>query len=86
MVTKTHEIITVSRLPIRLGQFLKLIEIASEGGEATTLITSGQVEVNSVTERRRGRKLFAEDQIRILGRVWSIALPENDAKNDDFGA
>jgi ribosome-associated protein len=80
MANKTPEIITVSRLPIRLGQFLKLIEIANEGGEATTLITSGQVEVNSVTEKRRGRKLFAEDQIRIQGRVLSIALPETDRK------
>jgi ribosome-associated protein len=80
MVTKTPEIITVSRLPIRLGQFLKLIEIANDGGEATTLIASGQVEVNAVTERRRGRKLFAEDHIRISGKVWKITMSETERK------
>jgi ribosome-associated protein len=81
MVTTMPEVITVYRLPIRLGQFLKLIEIADDGGEATMLITSGQVEVNAVTERRRGRKLVAEDRIRIMGKVWSIALPETEEKD-----
>lgn len=80
MDAETPEIITVFRLPIRLGQFLKLIEIASDGSEATTLITSGQVEVNAVTETRRGRKLFPEDHIRIRGKVWKIALPETERK------
>jgi ribosome-associated protein len=75
------EVITVYRLPIRLGQFLKLIEIAGDGGEAAMLITSGRVEVNSITERRRGRKLVAEDRIRIRGKVWSIAMPENEEKD-----
>lgn len=70
------QLIIVYRLPIRLGQFLKLIEIANDGGEATSLITNGQVDVNAVTERRRGRKLFAGDHIRIREKVWKIALPE----------
>lgn len=80
MDSKTPELISVFRLPIRLGQFLKLIEIASDGGEATSLIANGHVDVNAVAERRRGRKLFAGDHIGIRGKVWKITSSEFEGK------
>lgn len=51
------------RLPITLGQFLKVCGFASTGGEAKLLITSGAVSVNGETDTRRGRKLIPGDVV-----------------------
>jgi len=53
----------VARLPISLGQFLKLAGLASTGGDAKQLVASGLVRVNSVVETRRGRKLGLGDVV-----------------------
>jgi ribosome-associated protein len=57
------------RLPITLGQFLKLAGLAATGGEAKYLVLSGKVEVNGEVEVRRGRHLAFGD---------SIATPDSD--------
>ena len=41
---------------MKLDQFLKWKNMVSSGGEAKTLIKSGDVKVNGVIEKRRGRK------------------------------
>jgi ribosome-associated protein len=51
------------RLPITLGQFLKVAQLASTGGEAKILIALGAVRVNGEVEQRRGRKLMSGDQV-----------------------
>jgi ribosome-associated protein len=53
------------RLPITLGQFLKVASLASSGGEAKALIGRGSVCVNGETEQRRGRKLVPGDVVRV---------------------
>lgn len=51
------------RLPITLGQFLKVAQLASSGGEAKSLIALGAVHVNGEVEQRRGRKLVGGDRV-----------------------
>ena len=46
---------------IRLEAALKLASVAGSGGMAKQMILDGCVEVNSVIEIRRGRKLYPGD-------------------------
>jgi ribosome-associated protein len=64
--------VPVARLPIRLGQFLKLVAIAEGGGEAAALIAAGLVTVNGDVENRRGRKLVAGDEVAIGDERWRL--------------
>ena len=52
---------------IKLDQFLKLARIVQSGGEAKHLIQSGAVLVNGEVETRRGRKLYPNDVVDVLG-------------------
>ncbi len=67
------ESITVSKLPIRLGQFLKLAEVVQDGFEAKMRINNGEVTVNGKVETKRGRKLQASDEITFGEKTWCIA-------------
>lgn len=60
-------IIEIDRYPIRLGQFLKLANIAQDGLEAKVLIANGQTVVNGAIELRRGRQLNRNDRITLAG-------------------
>jgi ribosome-associated protein len=55
------------QLPITLGQFLKVAQFASTGGEAKVLIAQGAVRVNGEVEERRGRKLVSGDVVQVGG-------------------
>ncbi len=48
---------------VPLGAFLKLAGAADTGGMAKLLIQGGEVRVNGVVERRRGRTLQAGDVV-----------------------
>jgi ribosome-associated protein len=50
---------------IRLGQLLKLADLAGSGGEAKALLETGTVLVNGVPEARRGRQLHAGDEVTV---------------------
>ena len=64
------------RLPITLGQFLKLAGLASTGGEAKYLIVSGRVLVNDLGETKRGRHMQAGDTVRVADEtVVLVAEP-----------
>ncbi len=51
--------------PIRLGQFLKLIDIVQDGFEAKMLIQSGKIKINGHTERQRGKQLQKNDVVQL---------------------
>ncbi len=53
------------RLPITLGQFLKLTGLAPTGGDAKLIISAGRVTVNGLPETRRGRQLEAGATVAI---------------------
>lgn len=55
------------RLPIRLGQFLKLSGLVDTGAEASDLIAGHHVEVDGTIETRRGRQL-AGGEVVVVAR------------------
>jgi ribosome-associated protein len=57
---------------IRLGQALKLSDLAESGGEARALIEEGAVTVNSEVETRRGRQLRHGDVVAVGDDVLRI--------------
>ena len=56
---------------IRLGQFLKLADLAEDGAQARDLIADGEVRVNGEVELRRGRQL-------VRGDVVAVSLPTGE--------
>ncbi len=53
---------------IRLGQLMKLANVADSGGDAKSLLAAGEVQVNGEVETRRGRQLRRGDQVVLLGQ------------------
>lgn len=60
--------------PIELVQFLKFAGLFGSGGEAKLAVTGGQVELNGVTETRKGKKLKAGDKVRVNGQTLVVAV------------
>jgi ribosome-associated protein len=54
--------------PIRLGQFLKLANLAEHGAHAKELLEAGEVQVNGRTETRRGAQLRSGDVVAVGGQ------------------
>lgn len=57
---------------ITLGQFLKLADIISSGGEAKLAVKELDIDVNNEKENRRGRKLYVNDKISVDGNEFVI--------------
>lgn len=52
---------------IALGQFLKLADCISTGGQAKFFLQETVVHINGEPDNRRGRKLYAGDQVEVKG-------------------
>ena len=52
---------------IRLGQLLKLANLAETGGEAKAMLADGMVSVNGAVETRRGAQLQPGDVVSCAG-------------------
>jgi ribosome-associated protein len=65
--------VTIRDESIRLGQLLKLADIAESGADAKELISSGGVLVNGEPETRRGRQLRVGDVVEFDGRSVRVA-------------
>ena len=50
---------------ITLGQFVKLEDLTSTGGEEKAFVSSHQISVNGEAENRRGKKLRPGDKVVI---------------------
>ncbi|THB75410.1 MAG: RNA-binding S4 domain-containing protein [Desulfobulbaceae bacterium] len=59
----TAKAVTITKYPIRLGQFLKLSDLVSDGLEAKFLITEGLISVNGIIVFERGKQLKKGDVI-----------------------
>ncbi|HCT90386.1 MAG TPA: RNA-binding protein [Lachnospiraceae bacterium] len=57
---------------IKLGQALKAADLVSDGAKAKMVIQNGKVEVNGITDTRRGRKLQAGDVVLYNGSELKI--------------
>ena len=71
MIKKTTEI-TINTEYITLGQFLKLADIIQSGGEAKSFLAQNKVEIDGISDNRRGRKLRGGEIIEILGQKFVI--------------
>ena len=59
--------VTIHTEYITLGQFLKLSDCISTGGEAKPFLQEKKVVINGEVDQRRGRKLYTNDRIEIEG-------------------
>ncbi|HET8616222.1 MAG TPA: RNA-binding S4 domain-containing protein [Actinomycetales bacterium] len=57
---------------IRLGQLLKLADLAESGTDAKALLLEGLVEVNGEVETRRGRQLRRGDVVQVGRQVTRL--------------
>ena len=71
MIKKTTEII-INTEYITLGQFLKLADIIQSGGEAKSFLAQNEVEIDGISDNRRGRKLRGGEILEILGQKYEI--------------
>ena len=55
-----------------LGQFLKLADIISQGGEAKAYLATHEVKVNGESDNRRGRKLRNGDEVLLAEGLFRI--------------
>lgn len=57
---------------IELNKLLKIMNLASSGGEANQLITEGYVSVNGVIETQKRKKLREGDVVELDGEVVEV--------------
>ena len=57
---------------ITLQSVLQCGDIISTGGQAKAFLESEEVLVNGEVENRRGRKLYPEDVVEVLGKKFVI--------------
>ena len=57
---------------VTLGQFLKICDLISSGGEAKFFLRENEVFVNEEKEDRRGRKLFENDLVKINDEAFKV--------------
>ena len=57
---------------ITLGQFLKVINLISSGGEAKNFLIDNKILVNDEKETKRGKKLYKNDLIIINNKTYTI--------------
>ena len=62
MVTRS---VTIATKSITLGQILKFSGMIDFGAQAKNYLLNNRILVNGKLERRKGKKLFANDQILI---------------------
>ena len=57
---------------IYLGQFLKIVDLVSSGGETKSFLSLNKIFINKEEDNRRGRKLYKGDLIEVNSQVYEI--------------
>ncbi len=57
---------------VTLGQFLKIADLISTGGEAKIFLLNSKIIINGEEDNRRGRKLYSGDLIEIDQKTYKI--------------
>ncbi|MCA9016939.1 MAG: RNA-binding S4 domain-containing protein [Planctomycetaceae bacterium] len=70
--------VSESRPPIRLDQFLKQQAAVGTGGHAKIVIQAGEVTVNGVVETRRRKQLSPGDVISYAGEQWCVVVTQDE--------
>lgn len=61
---------------IRLGQFLKVADLAESGAHARALVEDRQVLVDGDVETRRGRQLHGGEIVEVDGLAVRVGAPD----------
>ncbi|CAN5490460.1 RNA-binding S4 domain-containing protein [soil metagenome] len=64
--------VAISGDVIKLGQFLKLIDVIEQGSDAKLLLAEQRVRVNGEIEQRRGRQLHRGDRVQIDDQQFAV--------------
>lgn len=72
IVGENMETLKITTEYITLGQFLKIENIISSGGEAKFYLSENEVLVDGTKETRRGRKLYPGMVIKIKKEEYKI--------------
>ena len=72
----------MKKIPIRteyitLGQFLKLADIISTGGEAKFYLLNNVIYVDNIVDNRRGRKLYPGTILKYSNEEYEIVKDDN---------
>ncbi len=59
---------------IKLVQLLKLTGEIVNGGEAKELLENGQVLVNNIIEKARGKKVYPGFMVKVGNNVYTVEL------------
>ena len=70
----TVTLVRIERLPIRLGQFLKIANLVQDGFEAKIRIQHGEVLLNGMVETQRGKQLQQDDIVTFAGMNYQVQL------------
>ncbi len=62
---------------ITLGQFLKFVDVISNGGQEKIFLLENKVYVNGELEQRRGRKLYPNDLVKIASLTYKVCMSAN---------
>lgn len=73
------KVFTIYSEYITLGQFLKAIDAISSGGAAKFFLWEHPVYVNQERKTERGKKLYPNDEVVVLGETYIISY---DPKTD----
>ena len=57
---------------ITLGQFIKVIDLISSGGEAKSFLLNNEVIINGEKDSRRGRKLYKGDLVVVQSNTYKV--------------
>ena len=57
---------------ITLGQFIKILDLISSGGEAKSFLLDANIKINNKADNRRGRKLYKGDLVVINSKQYRI--------------
>lgn len=69
---------------IKLGQFIKLANLAETGGHAKELIAEGEVQVNGEVVTARGHVLREGDVVAVPGVRATVTADDEPEFDDDF--
>ena len=76
--------VSISGGSIKLGQFLKLANLAETGGHAKELISSGEVAVNGEVVTTRGHELIDGDVVSIPSASLNATVVADGGGDDYF--
>ena len=66
------EVVKIKPPYIKLGQLLKYLDLIETGGDEKDFLENVDVYVNNEIDRRRGRKIYPNDEVIINRQVYKI--------------